>query len=68
MKEWRERNKKERKSVVVWDYKFITYKWLSEQSHKVDLWSVEDVRQENESLRESERDTGEAAKEDQAAF
>ena len=29
---------------------------------------MEDVRQENESLRESERDTGETAKEDQAAF
>jgi hypothetical protein len=26
VKDWRERNKKERKSVVVWDYKFITYK------------------------------------------
>ena len=29
---------------------------------------MEDVRRENESLRESERDTGEAAKEDRTAF
>jgi hypothetical protein len=29
---------------------------------------VEDVRRENESLRESERDTDEAAKEDRTAF